>query len=132
MPTLFTRIIQGEIPCHQVAEDDRHIAFLDIRPVKPGHTLVVPKREVDYIFDLTDEETAALWCFARRVAVGVKAATRPTKVGIMVAGLEVPHVHIHLIPITSVGDLNFKLATDTPADELAAMATRIREGMGLR
>jgi len=126
MPSIFTRIIDGEIPCHKIMEDEGHIAFLDLNPVKPGHTLVVPKKEINYIFDMDDRSLGALMAFAKRVAVPLHKATKPIKVGIMVAGLEVPHVHIHLIPITGVGDLNFKLATRATPEELAAMAARIR------
>ncbi len=126
MASIFTRIINGEIPCHKIMEDVHHIAFLDLNPVKPGHTLVVPKQEINYIFDMDDAALGALMAFARKVAVPLKKATNPTKVGIMVAGLEVPHVHIHLIPITGVGDLSFKLATKATAEELTAMAAKIK------
>jgi histidine triad (HIT) family protein len=125
MPSIFTKIIRGEIPCHKVAEDDLHIAFLDIRPVKPGHTLVIPKREVDYMFDLGDIELGNLWSFAKKVAGPVKQATQCTRVGVMVAGLEVPHTHIHLIPMDDVIELNFKYATPAKEDDLKEMAARI-------
>ena len=107
MATLFSRIAAGEIPCYKIAADDRHFAFLDINPVAPGHVLVIPRREVPYIFDLTDEETAALHIFARRVARAVEAAMPCKRVGMALIGLEVPHAHIHLIPINVENDMNF-------------------------
>ncbi|MBC7447306.1 MAG: HIT family protein [Hymenobacteraceae bacterium] len=127
MPTLFSRIVAGEIPAHKVAEDDRFLAFLDISPLREGHTLVIPKRETDWIFDLPDEELAALHVFAKRVAKAVRAAVECRRVGVAVIGLEVPHAHIHLIPMQTVSDMNFanpKLSLSPEA--LAAMATRIR------
>ncbi len=115
--TIFTKIIRGEIPCYKVAEDDNFIAFLDVNPVAKGHTLVVPKKEVDYIYDLDDETLAALWVFSKKVAKGVKAVVPCNRIGISVIGLEVPHAHVHLIPINTLDDMNFskprvKLATD--------------------
>ena len=107
MPTIFSRIVAGEIPCYKVAEDEKHFAFLDINPVAPGHTLVIPKKEVDYIFDLTDEEYAELQLFAKRVAEAMKQAIPCQRVGVAVMGLEVPHTHIHLIPINEENDMNF-------------------------
>ena len=107
MATIFTKIINGEIPCHKVAEDANHIAFLDISPLAKGHTLVIPKKETDYIFDLTDTELQALIVFAKKVAVAIKKVVSCKKVGVAVIGLEVPHTHIHLIPMNNVGDMNF-------------------------
>ena len=107
MPTIFSKIISGEIPCHKVAEDDRCLAFLDIRPVVFGHTLVVPKTEVDYIFDMDDEYLAHLHVFAKRVAKVLEQEVKCLRIGVMVAGLEVPHAHIHLIPMQTIGDLSF-------------------------
>jgi len=107
MPTIFSKIISGEIPCHKVAEDDRCLAFLDIRPVVFGHTLVVPKTEVDYIFDMDDEYLSHLHVFAKRVAKVLEQEVKCLRIGVMVAGLEVPHAHIHLIPMQSIGDLSF-------------------------
>jgi len=121
MSSIFTRIINGEIPCYKVAEDEAHIAFLDIQPVAPGHVLVVPKKEVDYIFDLNSSDYAALWAFAHKVAIGLRLAVPCLKVGISVIGLEVPHTHIHLVPINSIGDINFskpKLSPDPEELEL--------------
>ncbi|MDE7237296.1 MAG: HIT family protein, partial [Paramuribaculum sp.] len=105
MPSIFSRIIAGEIPCYKIAEDDRHFAFLDINPVNKGHVLVVPKHEVSYIFDLSDEEYQALTLFAKRVAEGLKEAVECKRIGVAVIGLEVPHAHIHLIPISKEGDM---------------------------
>lgn len=115
--TIFSRIINGEIPCYKIAEDDRFFAFLDINPVNWGHTLVVPKREEDYIFDLEDEELAAMAVFAKRVAKAIKAAMPCRKVGVTVLGLEVPHAHIHLVPLKSEGDMDFKHKIDNPDSE---------------
>lgn len=107
MATIFSKIIAGEIPSYKVAENDRFYAFLDINPLAKGHTLVVPKREVDYIFDLTDEELAAMQVFAKRVALAIRQAFPCKKVGQAVIGLEVPHAHIHLIPIQKESDMIF-------------------------
>lgn len=119
MPSIFSRIIAGEIPSYKVAEDDRHYAFLDINPVAPGHTLVVPKREVSYIFDLTDDELAQLNIFAKKVAKALEKAVPCKRIGITVIGLEVPHAHIHLIPINQESDMNFSKAR--PAADPAEM-----------
>jgi histidine triad (HIT) family protein len=107
MPTLFTRIVQGEIPCYKVAEDNNFLAFLDINPLAKGHTLVIPKREIDYIFDLDDDLFSGLNLFAKKVARAIDKSVACKKVGIAVIGLEVPHAHIHLIPMNDIGDLNF-------------------------
>lgn len=107
MATIFSRIIAGEIPSHKVAEDDQFYAFLDINPLVKGHTLVVPKREVDYLFDLTDEELAAMHVFAKHVALAIQKEFPCKKVGEAVIGLEVPHAHIHLIPIQQETDMLF-------------------------
>ena len=108
MSSLFTKIIKGEIPCYKVAEDDRYFAFLDINPLKKGHTLVVPKLETDYIFDLSDELLSGLILFSKKVAKGIKSAYPCNRVGVAVIGLEIPHAHVHLVPMDSMGDLNFK------------------------
>lgn len=107
MPSIFTKIVNGEIPSYKVAESDSFYAFLDINPLQKGHTLVIPKREVDYIFDLESEEFAALFQFAQQVAKAIKIALPCKRVAIAVLGLEVPHAHIHLVPIESERDLNF-------------------------
>lgn len=106
--TIFSKIINGEIPSYKVAEDDRFYAFLDINPVNWGHTLVVPKREEDYIFDLGDDELAAMSVFAKKVAKGIKKALPCRKVGVAVIGLEVPHAHIHLVPMDKESDMDFR------------------------
>lgn len=108
MASLFTRIINGEIPCYKIAENELFIAFLDILPVAKGHALVVPKKEIDYIFDLPDEELQALNIFAKEVARKIQAVVPCKKIGISVIGLEVPHAHMHLIPINNIHDMNFE------------------------
>lgn len=115
--TIFSKIIAGEIPCYKVAEDDKFFAFLDINPIQPGHTLVVPKQEVDYIFDLSDEDLGAMVVFAKRVAKAIRTVTRCRKVAEAVIGLEVPHAHIHLVPINEEGDLDFRHKCVKPSDE---------------
>lgn len=105
--SIFSKIAAGEIPSYKVAENEKYYAFLDINPLKEGHTLVIPKREEDYFFDLTDEETQEIMLFAKQVAVAIKRAFPCRKVGMAVLGLEVPHAHIHLVPMQSEGDLNF-------------------------
>lgn len=107
MASIFTRIVNGEIPCCRVAEDDRFLAFLDVRPLKPGHTLVVPKKEVDYIFDLDEDTLAGMMLFAQKVARAMKEVLECNRIGVAVIGLEVPHAHVHLIPITREGDMLF-------------------------
>ena len=107
MASIFSKIIKGEIPCYKIAEDEHHLAFLDIMPIAKGHTLVIPKKEVDYIFDLEEEEYKNLWAFAQKVSEQIKSAIPCVKVGVAVVGLEVPHTHIHLVPINEIKDLNF-------------------------
>ena len=108
MATIFSRILKCEIPCYKIAEDERFFAFLDINPVMKGHTLVIPKREDDYIFNLTDDEIGAMMVFAKKVAKAIEKAVPCKRIAVAVIGLEVPHAHIHLIPITQEGDLDFK------------------------
>lgn len=108
MATIFTRIVKGEIPCYKIAEDEHFFAFLDINPMTKGHTLVIPKREVDYIFDLTDEEVAGMMVFAKSVAAAIEKAIPCKRIAIAVLGLEVPHAHVHLVPINSESDMDFK------------------------
>lgn len=107
MPSIFSKIVAGEIPCYKVAETNEFLAFLDIFPVVKGHTLVIPKKEIDYIFDLDDRLLADLNVFAKKVALAIPQAVPCKRVGIAVLGLEVPHAHIHLIPLNSEGDINF-------------------------
>jgi histidine triad (HIT) family protein len=130
MPSIFTRIINREIPGHIVAEDDRFIAFLDIMPLVQGHVLVVPKQEVDYIFDLDDATLAGLHVFAKKVAVALKKVIPCKRIGVAVIGLEVPHVHVHLVPMNTMGDINFMRPKLKPSsEELAAVAAKIRSAL---
>lgn len=108
MATIFSRIVKGEIPCYKIAEDERFFAFMDINPVAKGHTLVIPKREEDYIFNLEDDEIGAMMVFAKKVAKAIEKAVPCKRISVAVIGLEVPHAHIHLIPISQEGDLDFK------------------------
>jgi histidine triad (HIT) family protein len=108
MSTIFTRIINGEIPCYKVAEDERFFAFLDINPLNAGHTLVVPKREVDYIFDLDDETLSGLILFSKKLGKAIERVVPCQRIGVAIIGLEVPHVHVHLVPMNSMEDINFK------------------------
>jgi histidine triad (HIT) family protein len=128
MATIFSRIIAGEIPCYKVAEDERFFAFLDINPLAKGHTLVIPKQEVDYIFDLSDDDLGAMQVFAKKVALAIGKAFPCIKVGQAVLGLEVPHAHIHLVPMQSEKDMLFtnpKLKLSP--DEFSQIAAAIRE-----
>ena len=108
MASIFTRIINGEIPCYKVAENESYFAFLDINPLKAGHTLVVPKKETDYLFDLDDDDLAGMILFSKKVAAAIRSAYPCNRIGIAVLGLEVPHAHIHLVPMDSMEDVNFK------------------------
>lgn len=130
MASIFSRIVAGEIPCYKIAEDERYFAFLDINPLTKGHTLVIPKQEVDYIFDLADEDLAGLHLFAKRVADAMKVTLPCKRIGMAVIGLEVPHAHIHLLPIQRESDLLFsnpKLKLDPT--EMEAIAASIRSAM---
>ena len=130
MASIFTKIINGDIPCHKISEDDKYFAFLDINPVKAGHTLVVPKQEVDYIYDLDDDTLTGLNIFAKKVAAAVKKACPCNRIGITVIGLEVPHAHVHLIPIDKLNDMSFeKPKMNLTHEELAEVADRIRSFM---
>ncbi len=131
MATIFSKIIAGEIPCYKIAENDNFFAFLDINPMSKGHTLVVPKTEIDYIFDLDDTQLSAFTVFAKKVALAIEKAIPCKRVGMMVIGLEVPHAHIHLVPIEKEGDMNLsnprvKLSTA----ELVEIAEKIRQAFG--
>jgi len=108
MPTIFSRIIQGEIPCYKIAENDEFFAFLDINPLSKGHTLVVPKHETDYIFNIEDDELGRMMVFAKHVAAAIEKAIPCKRIAVAVIGLEVPHAHIHLVPINKEGDLDFR------------------------
>lgn len=129
MPSIFTRIIEREIPAHILHEDDDFLAFLDVRPIREGHTLVVPKTEIDDVFDLSDPLLGALLPFARPVARAIQDVTKATRVGMAVIGLEVPHAHVHLVPIDGLHDLDFRRASPASQAELAATAERIRAAL---
>lgn len=123
--TIFSKIVLGQIPCHKILEDDRFLAFLDVRPIKRGHTLVILKNEIDYLFDLNDELISGLMVFAKKTARMIEKKIPCKRIGVMVAGLEVPHVHIHLVPINDVGDLNFSKAKSVSQEELGETAAMI-------
>lgn len=125
MASIFSKIAAGEIPSYRVAADERHYAFLDINPVAPGHVLVIPRKEEEYIFNLTDADYQALTLFAKRVAKAIEKAVPCKRVGVAVIGLEVPHTHIHLIPINSEADMDFRKKVELPAEEMAAIAEAI-------
>ncbi len=130
MASIFTKIINREIPAHIVAEDDDFLAFLDINPLAKGHTLVIPKKEVDYIFDVDDMTLGGLIAFAKKVAKGIEKVVQCERIGVTVIGLEVPHAHVHLIPINGIGDMNFanpKLSLSQ--EELSEIAKGIRESI---
>ncbi len=127
MASIFSKIAAGEIPSYKVAADDKHYAFLDINPVAPGHVLVIPRKETDYIFDIDDKEYQDYTLFAKRVATALKEAMPCKRIGVAVMGLEVPHAHIHLIPINSEGDMDFKSKVTLPAEEMQAIAAKIAE-----
>lgn len=130
MPSIFSKIVAGEIPAYVVAETVEFLAFLDIAPLAVGHVLVIPKKEVDYIFDLDDETYTGLLIFAKIVAKGIKKTIACQRIGLTVIGLEVPHAHIHLIPIDNVDDMNFsRPKLKLPQEELADVATRIKEAL---
>lgn len=129
MASIFSKIIKGEIPSYKVAEDEKHYAFLDINPVQPGHTLVVPKKEEDYIFEMSDKDYSDLHLFAKKVAKAMKKALPCSRISEAVVGLEVPHVHIHLVPINTEADLNFKEKKHLTPDEMTAIASKIAGSM---
>jgi len=126
MASIFTKIIQGEIPSYKIAEDEKYYAFLDIHPLSKGHTLVIPKKETDYIFDMTDGDLAGMMVFAKKIALAIEQVIPCKKVGIAVLGLEVPHAHIHLVPINTVYDIDFKQPKlSLTNDEFAALTEAI-------
>jgi histidine triad (HIT) family protein len=129
MPSIFTRIINREIPSHILREDDDFLAFLDVRPIRAGHSLVVPKQEIDDVFDLPDRLLSDLLVFARPVANAIRETTGAQRVGLAVLGLEVPHAHVHLVPIDAIGDLDFGKARPADDADLTAMAERIRSAL---
>jgi histidine triad (HIT) family protein len=126
MATIFSKIISGEIPCYKVAESEAFLAFLDIRPLAKGHTLVIPKKEVDYFYDLDDPDLTELMVFAKRVAHAIRSVVPCIKIGTAVIGLEVPHAHVHLVPLNAVGELNFaREPLRLEPAEMMAIATEI-------
>ena len=129
MASIFTKIINGEIPCHKIAETKDFFAFLDVCPFAPGHTLVVPKKEVDYLFDLSDELYTGLMAFAKSLEPAIRKAVPCKRVGVAVIGLEVPHAHVHLIPMNSMNDMNFNSKIKISQEELAEIAERIKGGL---
>ena len=133
MATLFTRIIKGEIPCYKIAEDEKYFAFLDIHPLAKGHTLVVPREETDYLFDVSDDSLARMAVFAKKIALAIGKSVPCKRVGVAVLGLEIPHAHIHLIPVNNLDDINFarpKLKL-TP-EEFEAVAEKIRAALSFQ
>jgi histidine triad (HIT) family protein len=132
MSTIFTKIINGEIPCYKIAEDESYFAFLDINPLRAGHTLVVPKQEIDYIFDLDDKNLAGLFLFSKKIARAIKDAIPCKRIGVAILGLEVPHTHIHLVPMDSMEDVNFRnpKLKFTP-EEFKAIAEKIIKKVNL-
>jgi len=132
METIFTKIIKGEIPCYKVAEDDNFLAFLDIAPIAKGHTLIVPKVQIDYIFDMEDDALSAMFCFAKKVAKAMKPNVNCTKIGVAVIGLDVPHAHVHLVPVAGTGDLDFtKERLQLSSEEFAAIADTFNQTFNL-
>ena len=128
MASIFTRIVNGEIPCHKIAEDKDFLAFLDINPLQEGHTLVIPKKEVNYIFDVENDLHAGLWNFAKKVGKAIEKVVPCQRIGITVIGLEVPHTHIHLIPLKTMYDMDFRKPKLTFSnEELATLAKKISE-----
>lgn len=130
MASIFTKIVNGEIPCHKVAETSDFLAFLDISPLAKGHTLVIPKKEVDYIFDLPDDLYSGLHLFAKKVAAAVRKTCPCERIGTAVIGLEVPHAHIHLVPINDIGDLNFSnQRVQMSSEEMKRLAQEIHANL---
>lgn len=126
MPSIFTKIVNGEIPCYKIAEDDRFMAFLDVFPTAKGHTICIPKQETDKLFDLDEKTYADLLLFSRKVAIALEKAVSCKRVGMAVIGLEVPHVHVHLIPLNSIADMNFTDKKSFPEEVYEAVAKSIR------
>jgi histidine triad (HIT) family protein len=126
MATIFTKIIKGEIPCYKIAENENYFAFLDINPLRAGHTLIVPKSETDYIFNLDDDYLAGMIIFSKKIAVAIKSVIPCNRIGVAILGLEVPHAHIHLVPMDTMEDINFKnTKLKFTTEEFKDIATRI-------
>ncbi|MCF2491112.1 HIT family protein [Dyadobacter sp. CY347] len=130
MASIFSKIVEGEIPSHKIAETDNFLAFLDAFPITAGHTLVIPKREVDYIFDLDDQEFSELFLFAKSIVPALQNTVPCLRIGLTVIGLEVPHAHIHLLPLNSMADADFSKKIQTTQEELASLAAKIRAEIG--
>lgn len=131
MASIFSKIVQGEIPCHKIAETKDFLAFLDIRPLAAGHTLVIPKEEIDYVFDLEDAQLSALMVFAKKVAKAIEAEVPCKRIGLSVIGLEVPHTHVHLVPINQISDMTFgREPVKISNEDMAALAGRIAARVG--
>lgn len=131
MASIFSKIVNGEIPCHKIAENDEFLAFLDVFPITLGHTLVIPKREVDYIFDLDEDTYTRLFLFARSIVPALEKSVTCLRVGLSVIGLEVPHAHVHLLPLNSMADADFKKKIKITPEELAELAGKVRGNMSL-
>ncbi len=129
MPSIFSRIVSGELPSHRLAEDAEFLAFLDIRPLNPGHALVIPKQETDHFFDLNSELLGRILLFAKPIADAIQAVTGCDRIAAVVAGFDVPHAHLHLLPANTMADLDFARATPANPEDLAAMAQKIREAL---
>lgn len=128
MPTIFSKIVAGEISCYKIAESENYLAFLDVSPLAKGHTLVIPKKETNYLFDLNDEEFSGLQLFSKKIAKAIEKAIPCKRIGVAVIGLEVPHAHIHLIPLNHVSDINFsRPKLNLPKEEMEEIAKKIRE-----
>lgn len=125
-PSIFTKIVNGDIPAYKIAEDDRYLAFLDVFPTTKGHTLVIPKQQIDYLFDLDDELYLGLMAFAKKVAAAVEKAVPCKRIGVAVVGLEVPHAHVHLIPLNKMADMNFANKQKFSKEEFEEVAEKIR------
>jgi histidine triad (HIT) family protein len=131
MDSIFTKIVKGEIPSYRIAEDENYFAFLDIHPLAVGHTLVIPKKQVDYLFDVEDELLGGMMVFAKRIARAIEKVVPCQRIGIAVIGLEVPHAHIHLVPLNSLYDIDFKKPKlDLSKEEFEMLTARIREALG--
>ena len=130
MPSVFSKIVSGDIPAYKIAEDEHHLAFLDIFPLAKGHVLVVPKKEIDYLFDITSDEYLELWKFAQKVAKGMDKVITCERIGVAVIGLEVPHAHIHLVPLNNVSDINFERPKlKFPEAEMKSVADLIKSAI---
>lgn len=127
MASVFSKIVAGEIPCFKIAEDDQFLAFLDINPVAKGHTLVIPKQEIDYFFDLPDEIYGDMFTFAKNVAKAIEQTVPCVRIGVTVLGLEIPHAHVHLVPLDEKGTINFRNKVEMSMDELGVLAKEIQK-----